>query len=236
MKVGVISDIHSNFDALKVVLDYFNQINVDKIICLGDIIGIGNKPDETVKLLMKYQHKLYAVRGNHEGYLIDGLPKYIHGGRAMTIEEVNNHKWNHNMVSKEAKEFLKSLKVEEYINLDNTKIYISHFPLSKNGKYLAIDFKEHKELEYYNDIDADICLFGHTHKRYYDKKSKYIINPGSLGCPKESGAAEAGILTIIDKDITYEQLEIKYNVDKVIEEIISSDMPMKEKMIKIFYR
>ena len=41
MKIGIITDVHSNIIALNAVLNEFEKIEVDKIICCGDIIGIG---------------------------------------------------------------------------------------------------------------------------------------------------------------------------------------------------
>ena len=78
MKIGVISDIHSNIVALNKILNEFEKIKVDKIICCGDIIGIGANPEETVKTLMQKKDILIAVRGNHEQYLLKGLPKNVH--------------------------------------------------------------------------------------------------------------------------------------------------------------
>lgn len=48
MKIGIITDIHSNIQALNTILNEFERIRVDKIICCGDIIGIGINPEETV--------------------------------------------------------------------------------------------------------------------------------------------------------------------------------------------
>lgn len=75
MRLGIITDIHSNKQALKAVLEKFDEINIDKIICCGDIIGIGPNPEEVTQMLMERKDILIAVRGNHEKYLIDGLPK-----------------------------------------------------------------------------------------------------------------------------------------------------------------
>ena len=49
MRIGIISDVHSNIDALRAVFDEFTDRNVDKIICLGDIIGLGAHPEECVQ-------------------------------------------------------------------------------------------------------------------------------------------------------------------------------------------
>ena len=58
MKIGIITDIHSNTIALNAVLKEFEKKQVDKIICCGDIIGIGPNPEETVQKLIKQKNKL----------------------------------------------------------------------------------------------------------------------------------------------------------------------------------
>ena len=75
MKIGIISDAHGNINALNAVLEEFDKIQVDKIICCGDIIGIGANPEETVQALIQRKNILIAVKGNHEQYLLEGLPK-----------------------------------------------------------------------------------------------------------------------------------------------------------------
>ena len=73
MKLGIITDIHNNLTALKVVVEKLRQLQCNKIICCGDIIGIGPYPEETVQYIMKIPD-LIAVRGNHEKYLLDKMP------------------------------------------------------------------------------------------------------------------------------------------------------------------
>lgn len=112
MKIGIITDIHSNIQALRTVLDEFDKIKIDKIICCGDIIGIGPDPEETVQTLMKRKEELILVRGNHEQYLIDGLPNEIHDNkRKMSLEELQNHEWNHSKLSGNSKKFLSELPI-----------------------------------------------------------------------------------------------------------------------------
>ena len=50
MKYGIITDIHNNVAALRAVLKRLDQMNCDRIICCGDMIGIGPNPEETVQL------------------------------------------------------------------------------------------------------------------------------------------------------------------------------------------
>lgn len=65
-RVAVISDIHSNNEALKAVLDHAGK--VDEVWCLGDIFGYGPHPQETGDILYQLQKsgKLRSVSGNHD--------------------------------------------------------------------------------------------------------------------------------------------------------------------------
>lgn len=92
MKLGVITDIHNNLTALRVIVEKLNQLECDKIICCGDIIGIGPCPEETVQYMMQIPN-LIAVRGNHEKYLLEGMPNEYPNEEQMGIEEMKHHKW-----------------------------------------------------------------------------------------------------------------------------------------------
>ena len=239
MKLGIITDIHSNIIALKAVLKEFEKIKVDKIICCGDIIGIGPNPEEVVQELIKVEDKLIAVRGNHEQYLLYGVPINVHDDkRKISVEENKNHEWIHSKMSKQSKEFIEELPMTRSIKIENKKIYIIHYPINKNGKY-----KEHiknptieENEKMFMEIDSDIYVYGHTHVACIkNKDDKWFINTGSLGCPLKSNIANAGVLDIKDDKINFEQLAISYDVNEVINEIKRLKFPFYEKILKIFY-
>ena len=124
MKLGIITDIHSNIIALNEVLKEFKKIKIDKIICCGDIIGIGPKPDEVVQALIQVSDKLIAVRGNHKKYLLDGLPVKVYDNkRNMSLEEIQNHKWIHSRISEQSKNFLENFPTYKTIEIENKKIF-----------------------------------------------------------------------------------------------------------------
>ena len=239
MKIGIITDVHSNIIALNEVLNEFEKIEVDKIICCGDIIGIGPNPEETVQELMKNKDKLIAVRGNHEQYLLKGLPKNVHDDkRTMSLEEIDNHKWTHSKLSENSKNFIRQLKILNIIEIEGKKIYIVHYPNNENGVYIKHirkpTIKQNEEM--FSGIDADIFIYGHTHTTSINNKNnKWYINSGSLGCPVKSNIANAGILGINKNEIHYEQLKIEYNVNEVIQEIERLKFPFYKGILKIFY-
>lgn len=239
MKIGIITDVHSNIIALNEVLNKFERIKVDKIICCGDIIGIGPKPEETVQELMKNKDKLIVVRGNHEQYLLKGLPKNVHDDkRAMSLEEIDNHEWTHSKLSENSKNFISQFKISNIIEIEGKKIYIVHYPNNEDGIYKKHiknpTIKQNQEM--FSGINADIFIYGHTHTiSINNKNNKWYINPGSLGCPVKSSIANAGILEINKNEIHYEQLKIEYNVNEVIQEIERLKFPFYKGILKIFY-
>lgn len=239
MKLGIITDIHSNINALKAVLNEFDKKQIDKIICCGDIIGIGANPEETVQELIKRREQLIAVRGNHEQYLLKGIPKNTHDDkRQLFIEEIQNHEWTHSRLSDKSKEFLKDLPADENIQLENKEIYVVHYSINQNGEY-----KKHiknptveENSEMFNEIDADIFLYGHTHTlNVINANGKMYINSGPLGCPMDTNIANAVILEINKNEVSFQYLKIEYDVEEVIKEIKKLEYPFYNKVLKTFY-
>ena len=68
-KYGIISDIHANYTALKVALDYLSQVGVDKILCLGDLVGYGAEPFECIQAV-KDKPNVFCIAGNHDRQVI----------------------------------------------------------------------------------------------------------------------------------------------------------------------
>lgn len=64
MRIAIISDIHSNLEALTKAFEIIDTKNVDEIVCLGDIVGYGANPNECVELIKK--RVKYVVIGNHD--------------------------------------------------------------------------------------------------------------------------------------------------------------------------
>ena len=69
MKRALISDIHSNLEALSTVLRDIREQGVEEVFCLGDIVGYGPNPRECIDLVMKCK---ISLLGNHDqGALFD---------------------------------------------------------------------------------------------------------------------------------------------------------------------
>jgi len=239
MKIGIMTDVHSNIQALRSVLKEFDNRKVEKIICCGDMIGIGINPEEVVQALIERKNMLIAVLGNHEQYLLKGLPEYIHDDkRKMSIEECKNHKWNHSKLSKSSKEFLARLEISKTIEIEGKRIFLTHYPLKDDGTYKKHiknpSLEENRVM--FKGIDADIFLYGHTHTCSINHiEEKWYINTGALGCPMNDNIAKAGILEIKNGKVEFKEINVKYNAEEIIEEMKKLKFPFYREILKIFY-
>lgn len=243
MKIGIISDIHSNIDALQETFNAFNKEKIDKVICIGDVIGIGPYPEKCIQFLIENNEKILSfVKGNHEKYLLKGIPKKNHNeknAKPMTEEQINSHKWNHSRINNKQIEFIGTLKEKDCLEIEGKKIIIEHYPMDNNNKFKKfVKNPNEKEIEeLFEDKSADVYLFGHTHQKLYIKtEEKHYINPGSLGCPAKTNVACAGVLEINNNIIEYKELNIKYDIENVIKQIRTLNYPLCEFMIYYFYK
>ena len=64
MRIAILSDIHANLEALESALNYVSENAIDKIYCLGDIVGYGPNPNECVELIANKCDQV--IMGNHD--------------------------------------------------------------------------------------------------------------------------------------------------------------------------
>ena len=68
-RIAVFTDIHGNLEVLESILKDIERNNIDEVIYLGDIIGLGPSPKECLDIIMDSRIKM--IKGNHEIYQID---------------------------------------------------------------------------------------------------------------------------------------------------------------------
>lgn len=223
MKLGVISDVHGNIAALDAVLAEFSRRGVDEILCLGDIIGIGPFPAETVRRIMGLKNLRGCVRGNHEGYLLNGLPEGI------GAEERAFHLWEHARIGAAERAFLAALPGELAFTLDGVDIWAAHYPMAG----LASSHAEAAAA----CPDAQVCLYGHDHSRGLTVSGGRIrADFGALGCPaKLHDIARAGIVHIEGGVANAEPVDVRYDVSPTLRAIDGFNYPAKDAILRIFY-
>lgn len=237
MRYGIITDIHNNVSALRAVLKQLNQMNCDSIICCGDIIGIGPNPEETVQELLRVP-RLVAVRGNHEKYLLEGMPTEYPNEENMSPAEMEHHKWEHGLLSKGSVAFLRSLPKRIDLCSEGLRISVLHFCMDGNGRYLKSKRNPTEDdlMTMFADVKSDIILYGHDHTRNICKGDKLYINAGSLGCPaKDHNIARAAVLNLEHGKTTVDLIDVTYDVEEVIRQIDALNYPDKDNIKIHFY-
>jgi len=237
MRYGIITDIHNNVIALRVVLKQLEQMGCDRIICCGDIIGIGPYPEETVRELIRLPG-LMSVRGNHEGYLLEGMPAEYPNDENMSFGEMDHHRWEHALLSDESISFLQGMPKQIKFTAEGLDIAVMHSCMDRNGRFSGAKMNpsESDLLNMFADVDSDIILYGHDHARNICRSNKLYINVGSLGCPsKDRNTARAGVLTIENGNAEIETIDVLYPVDEVIHQIDMIHYPEADIIKKIFY-
>ena len=180
--IFVISDIHGNYDALKVFFDKIRICKNDLVIALGDYVGYYYEPNKCIDLLKK--NKVICLKGNHdENFLksVNKKEKLLYFSKKYG----NAYKVAKKTITKDNINFLKNLKKNKSIKIRDIKIKFSHGSPWKIDQYIYPN--TNKEILFkFNKFKYNIFFVGHTHRKLYLKiNKKKIYNPGSIGQPRD---------------------------------------------------
>lgn len=234
MRIALISDIHSNLEALTEVLKDIEKNNIDTIHCLGDVIGYGPEPAACLEEINKSCD--IKLMGNHE-YAALGLS---------TTEQYNDAakeawEWTQNRLSDYELSIIADFEMERVIDSKYRLVHASPFEPDKwhyiitpaNALQGLCNFKEdfcfigHSHLPqiYIEQEDAEPrCQVGHNFLP--DESNRYIINIGSVGQPRDNDP-RAGYVII---DTNNEELEIifnrvEYDIKSAQDKMIEANLP-----------
>lgn len=228
-KIAFIADIHSNITALNAVLKDIKDRNVNKIICLGDMIGKGPSPDLVIDTIKK--ECFDVIIGNLEISIID-------------VETKEHGIWNRNKLGNERIKYIKSLNYKNNIKIAGKNV--SYFHTISKDNYLTDvtrvqkDSSKEDKLKLFevNKLNkSDIVVYADIHYQYSENiGKKLIINTGSVGNKLtdkvENICAEYVILSEKeDKSLDLQFIKVPYSKEKEIDIVNNSDMPHKEKYI-----
>ena len=229
MKIAIFSDIHGNLQALESILEDISNKNIDKIYCLGDVIGIGPNPKECLDLIIK--NKINMVLGNHELYYLKGT----NIDDEMDEEQIKHQQWIKSNLNKKHYEFLSDCNLVIKENINDIKIEFKHFFINnKEYPFLDFDILENKCLKKY--IDSDITFIGHFHTNFKNTYENKILNcVGSSGCIKNNETFYT-LLTISNNIIKIDKIILNYDRKKFLEVLDNTLYPEKDNIIKIFFK
>ena len=235
MRYLVLSDIHSNREALEAVLKSVRRKRFDKVAFLGDLVGYGANPNQTVDLLRGLR-PLAAIRGNH-----DKVCAGIENGEMFNRIALEAAMWTRKKLTRANLQWLKALPrgplaVEDGVGLAHGT------PLDED----AYIFGEIEALNVFRRTDFQVCFFGHSHFpvifelspdaittiltvppsfRYKLRPGmRYLINPGSIGQPRD-GNPEASFAIYDGTARTVTIQRVPYRLKQAQQRIIAAGLP-----------
>ncbi|WP_170075431.1 metallophosphoesterase family protein [Paraclostridium dentum] len=232
MKIALISDIHSNIYALDSVLADIETKDVDMIVCTGDLVGYGTRPNEVIQTLKK--NKILTIMGNYDDAI--GNLKIVCGCDYPDPKDAEkaglSMHFTGQTTTNENKEYLRNLPKELIFTFDNKTIRFVHGSTRLINEYLKENSKEADEVM--SELVENILVCGHTHipyAKYYGEK--LLINAGSVGKPK-TGKPNANyvIIDIKNEDeiaktpssVEVEIIEVEYDFERIANEIEESEI------------
>jgi putative phosphoesterase len=198
MRIGLISDIHSNYEALKAVLSELDRMNVTQIYCLGDVVGYYSQVNECCEELIS--RSIPCVMGNHDWYMAGG-------GFCPRSKSVNDCLvYQRKVITSENLNWLREFPVHRYVG----NIHLVHGGWTDPIDEYLLEPTE----EYFSKVQGEVFVSGHTHIQSLHKFiGKTYCNPGSVGQPRDNDPRAA--FAIYDGQITLHRVE--YNMQKVFE-------------------
>jgi putative phosphoesterase len=223
MRIAIISDIHGNLPALEAVLGDVAAQRPDAVYCLGDLVGYGASPNEVTERIRA--EGMPTVMGNYDdgvGFERDecGCAYRDPVDRALGDRSLA---WTKARTTPENKAFLKTLLHDLRFEADGKRVLLVHGSPRKMNEYLFEDRALSSFQRIAASSNADIIVFGHTHKPYQkDVDGVRFINAGSVGKPKDLDSRACWVM--LDAGAaTFRR--VAYDVVKAAAAIRATDLP-----------
>lgn len=235
MRYLIFADVHGNLEALEAVLKQAQRKRIDHYIFLGDLVGYGASPNEVVNRAVGLK-PLSLIRGNHDK-AVAGLDS-VQTFNPIAASAIF---WTKKAIAKKNLDILTRLKQSPVIVHDT--ITICHGAPFDEDYYI---FGEFDATEAFSYIKTPICFFGHTHFPFVyverdglvegtflegdfnevkiEKGVRYLINPGSVGQPRDRNSKAA--FAVYDSDVRLIKFfRADYDIALAQKKILKENLP-----------
>jgi predicted phosphodiesterase len=211
LRYAILSDVHANIEALEAVLEAARAEGADRVLCLGDVVGYHADPDACVARLREVS--ALCVAGNHDRAAVGvtGPTDFSDAGWRAIL-------WTRARLAPESRSFLAALPLHAVVDGRLLLVHAAVHPAPNADLHLSNDARVSRSIQalYRGPWGVRLGFFGHTHRGAVhelrggaqrtregtmialDPGSHYLINPGSVGQPRD-GDPRASFL-ILDTD------------------------------------
>jgi diadenosine tetraphosphatase ApaH/serine/threonine PP2A family protein phosphatase len=230
LRYAILADIHSNLEALEAVLAALSKSRIDRYVCVGDVVGYGADPKACVDRVREICS--VAIAGNHD-WAVAGT---------LSLEFFNSYareaiRWTRERLEPADVAWLRDLPIEHDLDGLATLVHSTlHNPQAFD--YLLTSYDAHLTMRV---LERPLCFVGHSHIpitfmernglgfTFADvvdltKVDKAIINPGSVGQPRdENPAAAYAIYDTVKRKVTLHRAP--YDIDACCAKIEQAGLP-----------
>lgn len=234
MKVAIISDLHSNLEALQACLAKAAALDVTQYVCLGDMVGYGPDPAATLDTVMALPG-VVVIRGNHEEALFGS---YYRGLRSHVRQSID---WTKQQLKQSHLDYVQSLPYQQTV-LGMTMVhatadqperwaYLHSMELASRcmqAAATAVTFigHTHQPLAFVKAPDkAMICITPINEQTLLlEPQNRYVINVGSVGQPRdEINKASFVIYDTFTNSVVFHR--VAYDYEKTAAKIRERGLP-----------
>ncbi|MEX2535510.1 MAG: YfcE family phosphodiesterase [Trueperaceae bacterium] len=222
MVLGIISDVHANVVALEAVLEVMKREGADTIVCLGDLVGYGPSPNETIELVRSAG--IMCTLGNADERIAFEFArgKRPREGVADTILE-----WTRSVIEPRNVQFLRSLPVQQRLLTPAGRFRFFHGTPETPAERLNLNQDPHSLTRLLERNRCRLLAAGATHVPYYrELAAGSVLNPGSVGLALNGEPGADYALLRVDEDrIEVSMDKAEYDFGAVAFDIIAWGLP-----------
>ncbi|HEX3596035.1 MAG TPA: metallophosphoesterase family protein [Polyangiaceae bacterium] len=233
MRLGILSDIHANYEALSAVLEAYTHEDITEYYCLGDTVGYGGSPNECAEVVRGLAKA--TILGNHDA-AVAGRMDYSYYYEAAR-HALDTHAA---MLSLESMEWLRTLPYQ--LRLEQAGVQLCHgSPVRlEEFEYIFAPEQARECLPIFDEL-GHITLIGHSHlckvfaltKHTVEElppmdfelepDKKYIVSVGSVGQPRDYDNRAS--FTVYDSDKKrFEFKRVEYDIETAADKVLRAKL------------
>lgn len=231
MKLGIISDIHANLEALTAVVGALRDKGATRFVCCGDVVGYGPDPDLCVEIIRRMH--CTCVAGNHDYGAVGKIP--IDSFNSVATQALL---WTRSRLAESNRLYLEDLPLTAE---EDSLHFVHSSPSAPDAwEYVLTVHEAIAEIEY---CAGTVCAVGHSHRPLAVERlpgkpgrlvrkdgfaiqpdAKYLINAGSVGQPRNGDPRACCVLYDHDRQaMTY--VRVPYDIPAVQAKIRAAGLP-----------
>jgi predicted phosphodiesterase len=233
----ILSDMHGNCDALEAVLRRVRRKRFDATLVLGDLVGYGAGPNQVVEMIRDLAPPVYLVRGNHD--------KVVAGhddGSSFNAAALKAARWTSERLTAGNLRLVRELP-RGPLDVNGGAVTICHgSPLDED----AYVFSDYDAYQIFSSSRGTVMFFGHTHipsvfvghgngvevavlrgisgSLRIEPGLRYLLNPGSIGQPRDRDPRASFMIYDLVKAVVHWQ-RVEYPVRRAQKRILDAGLP-----------